>query len=78
MMFKNIKNKLKEELDKKTDPDAPLLTAKFVEVFFLRLLLSIFAYVIIDKFIIELKIWQFVLIDILLQVCEWFVKLVKK
>lgn len=59
-------NRFLEKLDKKTSPDAPLLTGRMVEMFFLRLLLMVLMYVVINTFIIPLKIWQFVIIDMLM------------
>jgi hypothetical protein len=64
-------NKFLEKLDKKTSPTEPLLTGNMVERFFLRLLLMVLVYVVINTFIIPLKIWEFIVIDALIYVSEF-------
>ena len=74
--IKNMWDKIKTDLDKRTDPDAPVLTGGMVERFILRLLLITLSYMVINTFIVKLAIWQFLFIDMLLYVIETFIKFV--
>lgn len=77
-MFKDLKEKLKEDLDKRTSPDAPLFTGIMVKMFFLRLLLGFAIYMIIDRFIVPLTMWKFIFIDLLFEIYSWVINVAKR
>ena len=77
-MFKEIGRKIKEEWNKKTDPDAPIFTGNMVHNFLLRLLIMLLMYALINVFIVRLSVLKFIMLDALYYVAEWFVRLVRK
>lgn len=76
--MKEILIKIKKDLDKRTDPDRPILTGDMLKFFVLRLLLSVLVYVLINKFILGISILQYVFIDFIFQLGEYFVSILKK
>ncbi len=76
-MIRNTWINLKKELDKKTDPDAPILNARMLQFFVLRFLLGILCFVTIDKFIVEITLLKYVMIEILFDSARFVIKIVR-
>lgn len=75
--MKNFINKVKQDINEKTS-GPPVVKGKAVEVFVLRVLLAILCYILIDRFILPIKLWQFAAVDMIIQAAEYIVYIVKK
>lgn len=75
--MKNFIKKVQEDLNEKTS-GPPVVKGKAVEIFVLRVLLMILCYLLIDRFILSIKLWQFVVVDMIIQTAEYVVYIVKK
>jgi hypothetical protein len=75
--MKKIWNNLIMELDKKTNPDAPLVTTRMLQFLLLRFLLGILLFMVIDRFIVEITLLKYVLIELLFDAARFVIKIVR-